>query len=182
MRYPGMKPIITNLVFVLVFSSVYAQDVQESEATPTPFRRWEVLLTSNMRYKYDDGRSNFDGRNGLQVGYHLSRSFIVGLESTLNESWKSYQVQTYFKLRKPITSQLFWYIHGDVGYQRYPYRSESVIWVNGERVLENVEEGTRDTWNADLTVGFEYAFADRWSGLVNFSVVNQEGLGIRYNF
>lgn len=175
-----MKPILTSFVFVFVLSPIYAQDSFETDNAS--YNRWEILLNTNMQFRHQEGQSSFDGRNGIQLGYHLSRFLILGLESSVNESWNSWQLQSYAKLRKPIAPRLYWYIQADFGYQRQPFRSESRRYINGELIEETIEEGTRESWNADFSGGFEYAFADRWSGIVNYNLVHKEGLGIRYNF
>lgn len=174
-----MKTITTYFVFVFSSFCLSAQDQPE----PDPkLDRWELVLFSNAEFVHSDGERFRHGRTALQAGYHLNRVLITGVESSLATNGKSFVAQVYLKYRKSINDDFFWYIHGDAGYEWSSFSRRDFQFIDGEFEVVSVRKGRRDRFRSDVTVGFEYLFAEQWGALANVNLAEGVGAGIRYNF
>lgn len=174
-----MKTITTYFVFVLSSFYISAQDQPE----PDPkINRWELVLTSNAEFAHSDGERFHRGRSALQAGYHLNRVLVAGVESSVATNGKSITAQVYLKYRKSINDDFFWYVHGDAGYEWSTFSRRDYEFINNEFVVVSVREGRRDRFRSDVTIGFEYLFAQQWGALANVNFAEGVGIGVRYNF
>ncbi len=177
-----MKTITTYFThFVFVFSSFYISAQDQPEPDPR-FNRWELVLTSNAELVHSDGDLFRRGRSALQVGYHLNKVLIAGVESSLATNGRSVFAQAYFKYRKSINDDFFWYVQGDAGYEWSTFSRSDYEFIDGEFVVVSTREGRRDRFRSDVTIGFEYLFATQWGALANLNFMEGVGAGIRYNF
>lgn len=174
-----MKAITTYFVFV--FCSFYISAQGKTEPAPK-LNRWELVLTSNAELFHSDGDQYRRGRSALQVGYHINRVLIAGVEPSLSTNGKSIFAQAYLKFRKSINEDFFWYVQGDAGYEWSTFTRPNYNFIDGEFVEVSVREGRRDRFRSDVTLGFEYLIASQWSALANVNFMEGVGLGIRYNF